>query len=446
MSVKTINAISTGAGQRLYTKAKRLIPGGTQLLSKRPEMLLPDLWPCYYSRAKGARIWDLDGKEFLDMSYSGIGACVLGYANPVVDGAVRKAITAGTMATLNCPEDVELAELLIALHPWSEMVRYTRSGGEAMAVAARIARAATGRDKIAFCGYHGWHDWYLAANLAENSNLDGHLLPGLSPTGVPRELQGTVLPFQYNRADELEQLARQHRNDLAAIIMEPVRNHSPEPGFLEQVRAIASRERAVLIFDEITSGWRLNTGGAHLTFGVNPDVAVFAKGMSNGYPMGAIVGIRSVMEAAQTSFISSTYWTERVGPVAAIATIREHKAKDVASHLCAIGSQIQRGWKELACKWNLPLDVSGITPLGHFTFTKQNHQAIRTLFSQLMMEKGILATNAFYAMHAHSRKHVSRYLDAADEVFSVLSKAIGEDAIERMLKGPIAHSGFRRLT
>ena len=345
MSVKTINAISTGAGQRLYTKAKRLIPGGTQLLSKRPEMLLPDLWPCYYSRAKGARIWDLDGKEFLDMSYSGIGACVLGYANPVVDGAVRKAITAGTMATLNCPEDVELAELLIALHPWSEMVRYTRSGGEAMAVAARIARAATGRDKIAFCGYHGWHDWYLAANLAENSNLDGHLLPGLSPTGVPRELQGTVLPFQYNRADELEQLARQHRNDLAAIIMEPVRNHSPEPGFLEQVRAIASRERAVLIFDEITSGWRLNTGGAHLTFGVNPDVAVFAKGMSNGYPMGAIVGIRSVMEAAQTSFISSTYWTERVGPVAAIATIREHKAKDVASHLCAIGSQIQRGWK-----------------------------------------------------------------------------------------------------
>jgi glutamate-1-semialdehyde 2,1-aminomutase len=446
MSVKTINDISTGAGQRLYTKAKRLIPGGTQLLSKRPEMLLPDLWPCYYSRAKGARIWDLDGKEFLDMSYSGIGACVLGYANPVVDGAVRKAITAGTMATLNCPEEVELAELLIALHPWAEMVRYTRNGGEAMAVAARIARAATGRDKIAFCGYHGWHDWYLAANLAENSNLDGHLLPGLSPKGVPRELQGTVLPFQYNRADELEQLARQHRNDLAAIIMEPVRNHNPEPGFLEQVRAIASRERAVLIFDEITSGWRLNTGGAHLTFGVNPDVAVFAKGMSNGYPMGAILGIRSVMEAAQTSFISSTYWTERVGPVAAIATIREHKAKDVASHLCAIGSQIQQGWKALACKWNLPLEVSGIAPLGHFTFTKQNHQAIRTLFSQLMLEKGILATNAFYAMYAHSRKHASRYLDAADEVFSVLSKAIGEDAIERMLKGPVAHSGFRRLT
>jgi glutamate-1-semialdehyde 2,1-aminomutase len=446
MSAEITRAISSTAGQRLYAKAKQIIPGGTQLLSKRPEMVLPGFWPCYYSRAKGARIWDLDGNEFLDMSYSGIGSCILGYANSIVNRAVKKAITEGTMTTLNCPQEVELAELLVGLHPWSEMVRYTRSGGEAMAVAARIARAATGRDKIAFCGYHGWHDWYLAANLAENSNLDGHLLTGLPPTGVPRALQNTVLPFQYNKADELDKLARQHRNDLAAIIMEPVRNHKPNPGFLEQVRTIASRERAVLIFDEITAGWRLTTGGSHLTFGVSPDIAVFAKGMSNGYPMGAILGIRSVMEAAQTSFISSTYWTERIGPTAAIATIREHKARDVASHLIRIGTQIQQGWMALASRWNLPLEVSGIAPLGHFTFMKENRQAIRTLFSQLMLDKGILATNLFYAMHAHSRRHVSRYLEAVDEVFSVLSRAIAEDAVERMLKGSIAHSGFQRLT
>ena len=409
-------------------------------------MLLPDLWPCYYSRAKGARIWDLDGNEFLDMSYSGIGSCILGYADSVVDRAVRKAIAGGTMATLNCPEEVELAELLVALHPWSEMVRYTRSGGEAMAVAIRIARAATGRDKIAFCGYHGWHDWYLAANLTENSNLDGHLLPGLSPTGVPRGLRGTVLPFQYNKLEELVDLAEQHRNDLAAIIMEPVRNHTPDPGFLEQVRAIASRERAVLIFDEITAGWRLTTGGSHMILGVNPDIAVFAKAMSNGYPMGAIVGIRSVMQAAQNSFISSTYWTERIGPAAAIATIQEHKEKEVASHLISLGTQIQDGWRSLAQRWNLPLEVSGIAPLGHFTFTTENHQAIRTLFSQLMLDNGILATNAFYAMNAHSSRHISRYLETTDKVFAVLSKAIGENSVERMLKGPIAHSGFRRLT
>jgi glutamate-1-semialdehyde 2,1-aminomutase len=446
MSPKTINAISTVASQRLYAKAKRLIPGGTQLLSKRPEMLLPNLWPCYYSRAKGAKIWDIDGNEFLDMGYSGIGACILGYANSVVDRAVRKAITSGTMATLNCPEEVELAELLVALHPWSEMVRYTRSGGEAMAVAVRIARAATGRDKVAFCGYHGWHDWYLAANLAENSNLDGHLLPGLSPTGVPRQLQGTVFPFQYNKADELDQLTREHRHELAAIVMEPVRNHNPAPDFLEQVRAIASRENAVLIFDEITAGWRLTTGGSHLTFGVNPDVAVFAKGMSNGYPMGAIVGIRPVMEAAQNSFISSTYWTERTGPAAALATIREHKDNEVAEHLVALGTLIQSGWKRLACKYNLPLEVSGIAPLSHFSFAREDHQAIRTLFSQLMLERGILATNAFYAMHAHSRNDVSCYLEAVEPVFEALSQAIGEHTLDRMLKGPVAHSGFRRLT
>jgi glutamate-1-semialdehyde aminotransferase len=178
----------SGVGQRLYTQAKTRIPGGTQLLSKRPEMFLPDQWPSYYSRARGVEVWDLDGNKYIDMSYNGIGACVLGAADPDVDEAVKAAIDAGSMSTLNAPEEVELAELLCELHPWAEMVRYARSGGEAMAIAVRIARAKTRRDRVAFCGYHGWHDWYLAANLAEEKALDGHLLPGLEPTGVPRGL------------------------------------------------------------------------------------------------------------------------------------------------------------------------------------------------------------------------------------------------------------------
>jgi glutamate-1-semialdehyde 2,1-aminomutase len=180
-----------GTGQRLYEKARTLIPGGTQLLSKRPEMFLPGQWPSYYSRAKGVEVWDLDGKSYLDMSYNGIGACLLGAADADVDEAVKKAIDAGSMSTLNCPEEVELTELLCELHPWAEMVRYARSGGEAMAVAVRIARASTGRDKIAFCGYHGWHDWYLAANLKEPNALGDHLLAGLDPAGVPQGLLGT---------------------------------------------------------------------------------------------------------------------------------------------------------------------------------------------------------------------------------------------------------------
>ncbi len=434
-----------GTGQRLYEKAKTLIPGGTQLLSKRPEMFLPGLWPAYYSRAKGAEIWDLDGNRYVDMSYSGLGACVLGYADPDVDEAVRSAIDCGTMTTLNCPEEVELAQLLLELHPWAEKVRYARTGGEAMATGVRIARAATGRDKIAFCGYHGWHDWYLAANLGEEDALDGHLLPGLDPAGVPRGLRGTALPFRYNRIEELEAIVAAHGQELAAIVMEPLRNYEPQPGFLERVRSIASDQGAALVFDEITSGWRLTSGGAHLLYDVIPDIAVLAKGMSNGYPMGAVIGTAAVMEAAQYSFISSTYWTERIGPTAALATIRKHRELDVARCLVETGRRIQEGWRLAADKHGIDIAITGIPPLGHFEFEYENKQAIRTLFTQLMLELGFLATNSFYAMYAHRAEHVDRYLEAVNQVFLVLAKVIREEAVEKMLKGPVAHTGFRRL-
>lgn len=439
-------AVAAGRGQELYARARTLIPGGTQLLSKRPEMFLPGQWPSYYASASGSRVWDLDGNEYTDMSYSGIGACVLGYADPDVNAAVKSAVDAGSMATLNCPEEVELAELLIELHPWAERVRYTRSGGEAMAVAVRLARAATGRDGIAFCGYHGWHDWYLAANLGEASNLDGHLLSGLSPAGVPRGLRGTMHPFRYNRIDELRAIVREHGASLAAIVMEPIRSTYPEPGFLEEVRSIATAAGAVLVFDEITSAFRLNTGGAHLTFGVNPDIAVLAKGMSNGYPMGAIIGTRNVMEAAQSSFISSTYWTERVGPAAALATIRKHRERDVSSHLVHVGAEVQQGWSDAARAEGLPVHVGGMAPLGHFSVELANGQAVRTLFTQHMLDRGFLATGAFYAMLAHTGEDVRRYLDAVGDVFGILARAASTGTVESALRGPVAHSGFQRLT
>jgi glutamate-1-semialdehyde 2,1-aminomutase len=436
---------AVGSGQELYAKAKRLIPGGTQLLSKRPEMFLPELWPAYYARAAGDEVWDLDGRRYVDMSYSGIGACVLGYADSDVDEAVRGAVARGTMSTLNCPEEVELAELLIEIHPWAEMVRYARSGGEAMAMAVRIARAATGRDVVAFCGYHGWHDWYLATNLSDQAGLDGHLLPGLDPAGVPRGLAGTALPFRYNRIDELEAIVVEHGSDLAAIVMEPIRNRPPEAGFLERVQSLARKAGAVLVFDEITAGWRITGGGAHLVLGVEPDVAVFAKGMSNGYPMAAILGVRSVMEAAQSSFISSTYWTERIGPTAALATIRKFRDRKVERRLDEIGGRVQDGWREAGAAAGLTLHVDGIRPLGHFAFDGSVAQAARTLFVQLLLERGFLAAPAFYAMYAHRDEHVAKYLEAVREAFRVIGRAMEEDGVERMLQGPVAHSGFRRL-
>src|SRR3990172_2888764 len=340
-------------GQKLWNKAKKIIPGGNQLLSKRAEMFLPEKWPAYYSKAQGCDVWDLDGKKYLDMSISGVGCCVLGAADLDVDKAVISAIKAGNMSTLNVPEEIELAELLCEIHPWAEMVRYSRTGGEAMAIAVRIVRAATGKDKILFCGYHGWHDWYLAANLAESTALDGQLLPGLEPAGVPRGLRGTAIPFFYNDLDTFQKLADQYRGEIAGVVMEPVRAHWPKEGFLETIRK-TTRERGIpLVFDEVTSGLRMNTGGIHLKLGVEPDVAVLAKSLGNGYPIAAIIGKKGIMEAAQTTFISSTYWTDKIGPVAALATLKKHQVLDVSSHLTHIGDLVQSGWRELGRRHGL---------------------------------------------------------------------------------------------
>ena len=434
-----------GISQDLYKKAKRLIPGGTQLFSKRPEMLLPDLWPAYYHKAKGCEIWDLDGKKYIDMSYMGLGSCILGYADKEVDIVVKKAIDKGSMTTLNCPEEVELAGVLCQIHPWAEMARFARTGGEAMAIAVRIARAKTGKDIILFCGYHGWHDWYLSANLGSNKSLDGHLLPGLAPAGVPRPLRKTAHPFNYNDIEGFLKLIKRYENKIAAVVIEPIRSHYPKKGFLETIRTQTQKRCIPLIFDEVSSGWRLTAGGAHLKFKIYPDIAVFAKGISNGYPMAAIIGRRKTMEAAQSTFISSTYWTERTGPVAALVTIRKIKEERVPEYLLKIGKRIQDGWKKSAQTHNLNIMVSGIYPLGHFSFNYKNPLLIKTLFTQQMLEKGFLATTAFYASFAHKNRHINRYMEAIEETFSFISKAIKEGKPEKYLKGPICHSGFKRL-
>ena len=434
-----------GRGPKLYKRAKKLIPGGTQLLSKRPEMFLPEGWPAYYQKAKGCVIWDLDSRRYLDMSYMGIGTNLLGYTDPDVDRAVKRAITYGNSTTLNAPEEVELAELLIKLHPWAHSARFTRSGGEAMAVAVRIARAKSGRDKILFCGYHGWSDWYLAANLADHEALDGHLLPGLKPKGVPRGLRGTALPFGYNDTTAFLALCKKHRGEIGAVVMESIRNFSPKKDFLQAVRREATRLGAVLVVDEITAGWRLNLGGAHLILGLKPDLAVFGKGMSNGYPMGAVIGKRAVMEAAQESFISSTYWTERIGPVAALATIQKLRRRKVWRHLERVGRLVQQGWQESARRHGLSIEVGGIYPLSHFSFDEKEPLVYKTLFTQMMLERGFLATTAFYASYAHQLGQVKKYLQATNEVFGQLAKIKKTGHPRRYLKGPVCQSGFARL-
>jgi len=431
--------------QKLYQEAKRIIPGGTQLFSKRPEIFLPDYWPAYYSKASGCDVWDLDGKHYWDFSSMGIGTCILGYANKEVNAAVKAAIDQGSMSTLNCPEEVALAKLLCKLHPCGEQVRYARTGGEAMSIAVRIARAKTQKEKILFCGYHGWHDWYLSANLKTHKALNGHLMTGLDPLGVPESLRNSAAPFNYNDIDTLLKLVKDLKGRVAAIVMEPIRNDYPKDHFLEKVRKIANKEKIVLIFDEITSGWRLSLGGAHLNFDVDPDMTVFAKGMSNGFPMAAIIGKSKIMQAAQDSFISSTYWTERIGPVAALETIKILKRDKVAKRLQTIGEKIKDGWKKASEKHKLNISIKGIAPLPHFAFQGKEPLVAKTVFTQEMLKRKFLASTSFYASVAHTDLLIEKYFKAVDKVFYSIARATQKGHLRKMLKGQVCHSAFKRL-
>ena len=432
-----------GTGQKLWKLAKQVIPGGNMLLSKRAEMFLPEQWPAYFSKAKGCKVWDLDGREYIDMSIMGIGTNTLGYGHPEVDEAVRKTIDAGNMSTFNCPEEVYLAERLVELHPWAHMVRFARSGGEANAVAIRIARAASGKDKVAFCGYHGWHDWYLAANLGDEKHLAGHLLPGLEPKGVPSNLRDTIFPFTYNRVDELEALVNTH--DIGVIKMEVSRNQGPENGFLEKVRKLATDRGIVLIFDECTSGFRQTLGGLHKLYGVEPDMAMFGKALGNGYAITATIGKREIMEVAQTTFISSTFWTERIGPTAALKTLEVMERTRSYEQITKMGHAINDGWRKLADIHKLNILISGLPALTTFSFASPNALAYKTLITQEMLAKGYLAGTSVYVCTEHTPAVVSWFFDALDPVFSLIKECEEGRDVMSLLKGPVCHGGFKRL-
>lgn len=432
-----------GTGQKLWKRAKQIIPGGNMLLSKRAEMFLPELWPAYFSKAKGCKVWDMDGNEYIDMSIMGIGTNILGYGHQEVDDAVRKTIDAGNMSTLNCPEEVYLVEKLIELHPWAHMGRLARSGGEANAIAIRIARAASGKDKVAICGYHGWHDWYLSANLGDDKNLAGHLLPGLEPKGVPQNLRGTVFPFNYNNFAELEALVNAH--DIGVIKMEVVRNMGPQDNFLHKVRKLATERGIVLIFDECTSGFRETFGGLHKKYGVEPDMAMFGKALGNGYGITATIGKREIMEAAQSTFISSTFWTERIGPTAALKTLEVMERVKSWDTITQTGLNIRQDWQILAGKYDLKIDHWGLPALTGFTFQSKNALAYKTLITQEMLEKGYLAGNSVYVCTEHTPEVVADFFAALEPIFALIKECEEGRDVMSLLKGPVCHGGFKRL-
>lgn len=431
------------------SQARELIPGLSMLISKSPDRYAPDIWPTYYQSASGVHVTALDGKSYLDFGIMSLGACSLGYANPIVNNAAKASIDNGVISSLNCFEEVELARRLVSLHPWADMARFTRSGGEANAVSVRIARAFTNRSKVAICGYHGWHDWYIATNLQSNSKLNPFVMAGLEPNGVPSELEGTTIPFFFNDSASFDKAL--HENpDMAAVKLEVQRSQPPNPAFLSHIRKECTRRGIVLIFDECTSGFRETLGGIHLLHGVEPDIAVFGKTLGNGFPICAVIGKKHIMQSVENTFISSTFWTERVGPSAALATL--NVMEDIRSWeiLPKIGRQIKSIWRGVASHHPLPsgspvLTISGIDALPVFSFNVEHSLVAKTYLIQCLLDEGILSTNSFYCCTLHDNPdYYSRYRQCfAKSIQDIVS--LNASSLRDKLRTRPCVGGFTRL-
>ncbi len=424
-------------GINLYNYAKTIIPGGTTLFSKRSELHLPDKWPAYYLKAKDIFLWDLRGNKYLDM-FCAVGTSILGYSNHKVIKSVQSNINKGNLTTLNCPEEVSLANQIIKHHPWAGMAKFTRSGGEANALAIRIARSCTNKKNVAFCGYHGWHDWYLSANINSKKNLDQHLMPGLNFDGIPKNLKNTAFPFPYNDFKYLSKLI--NKKKIGIIKMEVMRNVKPEDNFLQKVRNLCNKKKIILIFDECTSGYRENMGGVHLKFRVNPDIAIFGKALGSGFALNAIIGRKKIMKKAENTFISSTFWGERIGYTAALSSIKEFKRLEIFKKIQLNGKRIKKIWIEKSKKYNIPIQIMGSNAIPSFIFC-ENHEKRKTFLTQEMLKKNILATNLIYITIFHNKKNIQKYVKVLDKVF----RDISLNKIGTILKSKVCFKPINRI-
>ena len=429
--MKIINGIS------LYKYAKTIIPGGTTLFSKRSELHLPNKWPAYFSKANKTDVWDLKRNKYLDM-FCAVGTSILGYNNHNVNKSVLQNIKKGNLTTLNCPEEVYLSKQIIKHHPWASMAKFTRGGGEANAVAIRIARSCTKNKNVAFCGYHGWHDWYLSANINSKKNLDQHLMPGLSYDGIPESLENTSFPFPYNNFEYLLKLIKKKK--IGIIKMEVMRNIKPQAEFLKKVRRICDDKKIILIFDECTSGYRENMGGLHLKFKVNPDMAIFGKSLGSGFAVNAIIGKKNIMKKAENTFISSTFWGERIGYTAALSTIQEFKRLKIFKKIETNGKLIKSIWLDLSTKHNVQIKITGTNAIPSFEF-QNNHIKKKTFLTQEMLKNKILATNMIYINIFHNEKNIRKYIKVLDKVFYDISKK----KLKNILKSKICFKPIRRI-
>jgi len=444
MSKKKKN--KSNEGYKLWLKAQKIIPGGNSILSKRPERYAGKIWPTYFKKSKGCEIWDLENNKYYDFAQMGIGASILGYSNSELNKFIKKKIDLGISTTLNSFEEFDLAKKLLKLNKGFEGVKFARSGGEAMMVAIRIARSLKkNNQEIAFSGYHGWFDWYLATNLQTKKNLNEHLLPGLDTIGVDKKLKGSIYPFSYNNAAELKKLVKQNKK-IGIVVVESARYDYPDKKFVKQINNICKKNNLILICDEITSGFRISNTGAYQKIGFNPELVVYGKGLGNGFPITAIVGKKEVMKNAKKSFISSSNWSERVGFCAALKTIEIIEKKKVWIHLDKIGKQIQQGWLKIFKKYDLDINVSNFLPLVtmKLNYGKKNN-LILTYFIQEMLKKNYLVSSSIYISYSHSQKLAKKYLAESNKIFKKISYLLKGNKIEKEINTNVRSDSFKRL-
>lgn len=394
------------ASEQLLERALRVIPLGTQTFSKSPTQYPRGVSPHFIERGQGCRVWDVDGNEYIDF-VNALCCVTLGYADPDVDAAVKQQIDNGVTFTLAHPLEVEVAERIVKMVPCAEQVRFGKNGSDATSAAIRIARAYTGRDRVAVCGYHGWHDWYIGATARD--------------LGVPQAVRDLTHTFAYNDIGALEAILDRHPGEFAAVIMEPMNTTEPAPGYLESVRDLTRRHGALLVFDETITGFRYANGGAQEHFGVTPDLATFGKGLANGYPLSAVTGPAEIMRTMEDIFVSGTFGGETLSLAAARAVLDKLQREPVTEHLRRIGERLQSELQALIDKEPLR-DVFAVSGHPAWSFLQiadaHGHTAfeIRTLFLQEMFARGILTIGSHNLSYAHDESDIDHLLAVYGEV------------------------------
>jgi glutamate-1-semialdehyde 2,1-aminomutase/spore coat polysaccharide biosynthesis protein SpsF len=418
----------------LARRAARVIPGGSQTLSKGATQYVQGVAPTFLVRGQGSHVWDADGNEYIDFPMA-LGPIILGHGYPAVDEAVRRQMTQGVSFSLPHPLEIEVAERLAAMVPCAEMARFGKNGSDATAGAVRLARAYTERDLIACCGYHGWQDWYIGTTTFNR--------------GVPKAVAQLTVPFEYNNIKSLKRILDENRKQVAAVILEPIGVVEPEGDFLQQVRDLCSREGCLLIFDEVITGFRLARGGAQEYFGVVPDLACFGKAMANGYPLSAVVGPKEVMKHFEQTFFSFTFGGEALSLAASVATTKEIAEKEVIAHNWEQGGKIKDGLNVLARQFGVENFVrcAGLPPRTAVSFFDESGREsllVKSLFQQECLKRGVLFSGGHNLCYSHTNDDVEFTLRVYRAAMEITGEAIRRNKVDAMLEGQPVQPVFRR--